>query len=630
MPPRVPIAALIDLSALSAAEARESLAVLGRADRLGAIVGRAVVVVPPGLEGAASGSWAVVPSTGDARACAWAFDAAADLEGAVLIVAAGALPTAECIGSLVEGLDVDPLFGTALPRLVDPETARVYLPAAMGPTEDMLPLRVLSSLPDYRVLAEHLAPCMLIRRELACGLPFGDGAGGLWPALADYAVRARRAGFRTVQCNRAAADLPARAAWSWGCAEEDLAAVKRAFPETIRTGVEVPDARARNGERLLAAAVDAPQTLLLDARNLTAVYNGTSLVILNICDALYRARPDASVCLWVYREASDHYGLASRYPRWRLCTSLPGERFAASLRLSQPWVDVEVDGLSERAAVNAYWMLDTISWDILYPGPPGLDATWHRMANEADGIFFISTFSQRRFENRFAAGPAVLLDACPLSLHADDYTTAGAGASAVPEEPYWLLLGNRYDHKHIGPTVDLLARAFPNKTMVVFGDRDQPRTAHVKRFDSGGVDEATVQSYYARAGVVVFPSFYEGFGLPIVQGLAYGRTVVARESPLVTELAAGYRGPGRLITFRSERSLVDILGRLERGEAVDGVPLGTNPATTAWTWDSTARALLTNIAALVEACPSPQMLRRTGLSHGLAARDRKSATDMRP
>ncbi|MGE0463062.1 MAG: glycosyltransferase [Vicinamibacterales bacterium] len=623
MPPPVPIAAFIDLSALSGADARESLAALARADRLGALVSRAVVVAPPALEGAASGSWTVVPTTGDARACAWAFDAAADIDGALLIVAAGALPTAECVGALMEALDLDPLFGTAVPRFVDPGTARVHAPSTMRPTGDTLPLRVLASLPDYRVLSEHLAPCMLIRRELACGLPFGDGAGALWPALADYTVRARRAGFRTVQCNRAAADLPADTARSWGCAEEGLAAVTRAFPETIRTGAETPDARARNGERLLAAAVDGPQTLLLDGRNLTEVHNGTSLVILNICDALHRARPDASICLWVYPEASDHYRLASRYPKWRLCTSAPGERFAAGLRLSQPWADMEVDTLAERAAVTAYWMLDTISWDILYPAPPGLDAVWQRMAAEADGIFFISAFSRQRFENRFAARPSVLLDACPLSLHAIDYAVDGAGAAAACEEPYWLILGNRYDHKHIGPTVDLLSRAFPNKTMVVFGDRDQPRTARVRRFDSGGVDEGTVQSYYARAGVVVFPSFYEGFGLPIVQGLAYDRTVVARESPLVAELAAGYRGPGRLITFRSERSLVDILGRLERGEAVDGVPLGTNPATAAWTWDSTARALLTNIAALVEACPSPQMLERTGLSRGIMSPDRR-------
>jgi glycosyltransferase involved in cell wall biosynthesis len=298
--------------------------------------------------------------------------------------------------------------------------------------------------------------------------------------------------------------------------------------------------------------------LLLDGRNLNEVYNGTSLVILNICDALHRVRPDPSVCLWVHRNVADHYALASRYPTWQVCTSTPVERFAAALGLSQPWYASQLDELADLAAVNAHWMLDTIAWDVLYPAPPGLDAVWQRMSEESDAVFFISKFSQQRFENRFTAGPAVLLDVCPLSLDSAEY--AKATVAPVPEEPYWLVLGNRYDHKHVGPTVDLLARAFPNKTLVVFGDRDQPRTARVTRFDSGTVDDDKMQSYYARAEAVVFPSFYEGFGLPVVQGLSHGRTVVARESSLLTELAAGYRGPGTLITFSSERTLVDVLG----------------------------------------------------------------------
>ena len=619
MPSSTSIAAFIDLSGFPAALAGQALATLGRADRLGAVVSRAVVVAPPGMESAAAGPWTVVPGADPARACAWAFDAAAEGDASLLVVSAGALPAAEAVGALAEALEVDPLFGTALPRLLDPGTSRLHLPAASGPTADTLPLHVLASLTDYRVLAEHLAPCMLIRRELVCGLPFGGGEGGVWPALADYAVRARRAGFRTVLCNRAVVDLPAAPmSRSWGCTTTDLAPTRRAFPDTIHVGTETPDARARNGERLLAAAVDAPRSLLLDGRNLTEVYNGTSLVILNICDALHRARPDASVCLWTHREAANHYALASRYPGWQLCTSTPAGRFAAGLRLSQPWYASELDALAELAAVTVYWMLDTIAWDVLYAAPPGLDAAWQRMAAEADGVFFISAFSRQRFENRFTAGPSVLLDSCPLSLDAAEYLKAAA--TSVPEEPYWLILGNRYDHKHIGPTVDLLSRAFPAKTMVVFGDRDQPRTARVKRFDSGAVDEHTVRSYYARAELVVFPSFYEGFGLPIVEGLAYGRTVVARDSSLVAELAAGYRGPGTLITFDSERALVDILGRLERGEAVPQVRLAGDAGGPVWTWDSAARSLLTKIEALVDTCPSPQMLGRTGLSRGLSRR----------
>ena len=192
-----------------------------------------------------------------------------------------------------------------------------------------------------------------------------------------------------------------------------------------------------------------------------------------------------------------------------------------------PGTTSDLDTLGRLAAVNAYWMLDTIAWDVVYCAPPELDAVWQRMAAVADAVFFISDFSRERFENRFTAAPGV---ACTRVR--SRWMRRNIWRRRPPHlgEPYWLVVGNQYDHKHIGATVDLLSRAFPTKPLVVFGDRDQPRTDRVTRFDSGTVDSDKMHACYAHAEAVIFPSFYEGFGLPIVQGLAYDRTVVARAS----------------------------------------------------------------------------------------------------
>jgi hypothetical protein len=106
--------------------------------------------------------------------------------------------------------------------------------------------------------------------------------------------------------------------------------------------------------------------------------------------------------------------------------------------------------------------------------------------------------------------------------------------------------------------------------------------------------------------------------LPIVEGLSYGRTVIARASSLVDELAAEYRGPGRLLTFSTERELISLLNELERGGSPDGRPLGEGREGSAWTWDSAAGEMLRMIQTLVRGAPSRQMLRRTGLSRGLS------------
>ena len=67
---------------------------------------------------------------------------------------------------------------------------------------------------------------------------------------------------------------------------------------------------------------------------------------------------------------------------------------------------------------------------------------------------------------------------------------------------------------------------------------------------------------------------YEGFGFPILQGLAAGLPVLARRSELLGELAAHYRGPGQLLGFSHSLELVETLGRLKHGYPVESYPLG--------------------------------------------------------
>ena len=118
-------------------------------------------------------------------------------------------------------------------------------------------------------------------------------------------------------------------------------------------------------------------------------------------------------------------------------------------------------------------MLDTIAWDAIYPAPVGLETTWRYVAAHADGVLFISDFSRQRFQARFALSPSVRSGVVHLSLDPADYR-ADVDPS-VSSDPYWLIVGNAYDHKFVRPTVDLVTRAFPKKRLIVIGDRAPSR-----------------------------------------------------------------------------------------------------------------------------------------------------------
>ena len=59
----------------------------------------------------------------------------------------------------------------------------------------------------------------------------------------------------------------------------------------------------------------------------------------------------------------------------------------------------------------------------------------------------------------------------------------------------------------------------------------------------------------AHAALIVYPSWIEGFGLPVVKGLAYGRPVLVRSMPLWREIAAHCNLPGTLMEFDDAPSL---------------------------------------------------------------------------
>jgi len=54
-----------------------------------------------------------------------------------------------------------------------------------------------------------------------------------------------------------------------------------------------------------------------------------------------------------------------------------------------------------------------------------------------------------------------------------------------------------------------------------------------------GLSEAEMADKYAAADIILFPSLYEGFGLPILEGQKAGRVVLTSNIPPMTEVAGG-------------------------------------------------------------------------------------------
>ena len=235
----VPVHVFIDVSRCAHGAAVGEIEWLQRPDALGGLVERATVATREPLDLPKGWAGAAEPAT---RMCERAFFDAACHGAHLLVVFDGARPASEAIASLAATLAIDPLFGVVHPRFSHAEGRRVVPSMAVSKSSRFDVAReVLATLPDFYVTTECLSPCFLIRRELVANLtPTIEGWIDVRGLLAQYAVRARRLGFRTVIANRAVVRLDPSAEDSAELQPDpkDVAVIQSAFPELGRlTGV---------------------------------------------------------------------------------------------------------------------------------------------------------------------------------------------------------------------------------------------------------------------------------------------------------------------------------------------------------------------------------------------------------
>jgi glycosyltransferase involved in cell wall biosynthesis len=122
--------------------------------------------------------------------------------------------------------------------------------------------------------------------------------------------------------------------------------------------------------------------------------------------------------------------------------------------------------------------------------------------------------------------------------------------------PDTLVLASTYNlepRKNLSVLVEAFAsvrRSFPNAMLVLFG-RGLITPEREKKFDNllmdlglndsvirlGVVSDAMLRQIYRRADVFVFPSLYEGFGLPVLEALASSACVLGANTAATAEVA---------------------------------------------------------------------------------------------
>lgn len=164
----------------------------------------------------------------------------------------------------------------------------------------------------------------------------------------------------------------------------------------------------------------------------------------------------------------------------------------------------------------------------------------------ADRIVAVSAYSARRASAWYRLDPA-RVDVVHHGVDRAAYAPAPADAMRRP--PFFLVLGNTRPYKNV-PTAlaafAVCARAHRDIELVVAGRGDSVRSLQLLaarlgigervRF-VGSVSHADLLALLHGAAALVFPSFVEGFGLPVLEAMAAGCPVIASTAPALVEVA---------------------------------------------------------------------------------------------
>lgn len=278
--------------------------------------------------------------------------------------------------------------------------------------------------------------------------------------------------------------------------------------------------------------------ILIDADVLGRQRTGDETYVANLLRELPAAAPDLSFAAVTRRpdlvpEGVQPIELPARFQETRMAFSLPRLlrrlkpdlahfQHALPLGLRGPSV-VTIHDLSFEGADSTMSLLDRATFKTVVP----------RAARRADRVLTVSERTKRDLVSRYSV-PESKIDVTPNGV---DPIFAPGGA----HDGYVLFVGAIQLRKD--PLAALDAARGAGLPLVVAGpEKDQELAASLR---AGGADLRgyvpleELAELYRGAALLVLPSRFEGFGLPLLEAMACGTPVVAADEPALREVGAG-------------------------------------------------------------------------------------------
>lgn len=435
-------------------------------------------------------------------------------------------------------------------------------------------------LPRWYISPVAVGFCLLVKRSLIKNYGLFDPIYGLgYNEENDFCMRINAAGYSSLIANRAFVSHVGSASFDTALKKKidadnhaELVARYPFYLDAVQNFVTYTYAAADVFAEILAST--QRMSILVDIHHLSHVYNGSTRYALSFLKTLSQATLPPNVSVTVAAQAAsisffnlDRYGLT--VVPYRAVTGVydVGIALAPVNHVAQL---IHLNDHCARWVVSHFDMIAARAWNLMLRDPMRPIIVEQGLAH-ADRVVAISNFS---LADAAAYYPALAEELVKRgeSVHLGstrDTTGERFGKafddplpqrieSILNEDTYLVVLGNSYPHKQVA----LAAHALESIgcPVIAFGPIDGLAETPTRAIVTSGIlSDSALARILEGAAVVVFPSAYEGYGLPVADSLDFGVPIVAFDTIVAREVVDELGGHDAVLFFKRFDELAKIV-----------------------------------------------------------------------
>ncbi len=440
--------------------------------------------------------------------------------------------------------------------------------------------QVKDKLPEYYSIPTGVGFAMLIKRNLIheFGL-FDEIYGRGYNEENDFCMRINQYGYNIVMANRAF--VFHYEGKSFGdeknaLDERNSAILRERYPyypiivdQYFNRDMDPVDFYAD----LLSYNIYKKKRVLISLYELPSAFNGTAEYGLSLLGEFYRLYKDVyDIHVLTNVMADEFFEISKKYPNVWYPHTIQGQTYHMAFVPSQIFHIEHMFILNRTCLKYAFCMQDIISLRSHYilAYDKERQDVFRKSIHFCDGMTSISRFSltdtQKYFPEEFSKRniPNAIIY---HGSHMKDREHFSKKYKLVFEK-YFFIFGNKFKHKFLTEILEILKDSSHN-FIFLGASKEEFIGKNIYGYVSGLLEDEFIDYLIAKSQGILFPSLYEGFGLPILKGIEFDKKIIVNDNELNRELREYFdEYSENMLLFEEGKDVLELLDKVAENPGV--------------------------------------------------------------